>query len=598
MTSERVTSGLGRRRLLALVSCVLAGCGGGPGRSARKDNETSSKRSTYVLGGQTHGVRRLEDGSVLLGRAPRGLGRGDKMPDKGAAGGVASITDALALGKVDGKSLPTPAIVKTVSDRKGLDASTRPRPANLEEARARALSDLASSKTHYRYEGALAARALRLKEAVPLLAKLARGSDASAIPAIGALGAIGGEEAARALASALRRQRETLARVRIIRALGATRERCALKPLLRAFDTDLALPRIEAALALGNLGNADAAPVLRKALADGKAVTVVKVAIASALARLGDAGGIDVLERAASSRSPELGAMAIEGLAAVAASADPARDERAERTRTRAAQGIAVSLGSPYTAVWGAALRAIARLRPVAALRVLDALEKAAPEIRLRARIARAAFGGKGSREVLKRALVHPAFKIRAVAAEILGLLGDRAAVKALGRSLEDPRSSVRVAAAWALGRLGDPAAAPALYRARTGNDRALAAMCARALGAIGRASEGTPCAPTAAPPSDGGYELEKIIPGADGKHFCVVRQPGGWLVLLGRGEETSAGHRVERIVAGERGGGTVFLSRGKEALTLHAAPAPAPATSTETAAPAGPDHSRRAASP
>jgi len=592
MTIARVTSGLsqlGRLALALLASLVVAGCGNGPGRSVGKDGNASARRKPYVLGGQKRGVRVRDDGSVLLGR-------GDKMPGEGAASRAASLTDALMLDMIEGKSLPDPVTIKSVPHTEDFKVPERPRPANLEEARARALSDLASSKAHYRYEGALAAGALRLQKAVPLLARLARGSDASAVPAIGALGAIGGDEAARALASALRRQRETHVRVRAIRALAATRERCALKPLLHALDTDVALVKIEAARALGSLGDPGAAPRLRREFADGGALTAVRVAVASTLARLGDAGGIEVLERAASSRSPELGALALQGLAAVAASADPARDGGAARTRARAVQVIATSLGSPYAPVWGVALRAIARLRPAGALGVLDALERAAPEVRLRARIARAAFGGTGSRDVLERALVHPAFDIRAVAAEILGLLGDRNAVNALSRALDDPRSSVRVAAAWALGRLGDPAAAPALDRARAGNDRALAGMCARALRSIGREPKEAHPARKADAPSDGGYELRKIVPGADGKHFCIMREPGGRLVLLGRGEETSAGHRVERIVAGERGGGTVFLSRGKEALTLRAAPVPA--TSTDSAAPAGPGHSRKAGPP
>ncbi|MHC4248988.1 MAG: HEAT repeat domain-containing protein, partial [Planctomycetota bacterium] len=495
-----------------------------------------------------------------------------------AAGSGVSVANALAHGSGGGHSLPPPATVSSVSAEKGFEAPERARPATPEEERARALSDLASSSAHLRYEGALAAAALRIEAAVPLLARLARGSDAAAAPAVGALGVIGGDGAAKALAAAFARQRETHFRIRIIRALGVTRAKRALKPLLRAFSSDLALVRIEAARALGNLGDPGAAPHLRAALAEGDALTAVKVAAASTLARLGDPGGLDVLERAASSRSPELGAVAIRGLAAVAAATGPSADDRAQRTRMRAVQTIAVALGSRYAAVWGEALRALARLKPADAVRVLDALGGAAPEVRLRARVAKAAFGGAGAREVLEEALTNPAFELRAASAEILGLLGDRAAVEALCRSLDDPHASVRVAAAWALGRLGDPAAAPALERARAGTREgaALKRTCAWALGVMGAtgARPGRAAAGRGggAQPS-GDHKLQSIVIGAGGRRFCVIREPGGGVVLLGRGEETSAGYRVERIVPGERGGGTVFLAKGEEALTLRAAP-------------------------
>jgi HEAT repeat protein len=524
----------------------------------------------------------MEPGDTTsLGRRPKG-----KMP------AVASVAEALARGSVGGQSLSPPVTVSSVSGKTGFEAPERPRPANLAKARARAMSDLASSKAHYRYEGALAAGALRLEEGVGLLARLARGSDVSAAPAIGALGIIGGEDAARALAVAYARQRQTYVRIRIIRALGVTRAKRALKPLLRAFSSDLALVRIEAARALGNLGDTGAVSRLRASLAKGGAVTADKVAVASTLARLGDAGGMAVLERAISSRSPELGAIAINGLAAIAASAGRSGDDKAARLRSRAVQGIAVSLGSPYAAIWGAALRALARLRSGDAIRVLDALETAAPEVRLRARVAKAAFGGKGSREILASALAHPAFDIRAVAAEILGLLGDRAAVGVLVRSLNDPHKSVRVAAAWALGRIGDPAAASALELGRASDDRALSRACARALGTIrsreiGTAQGQSPPKPAAdVPLKKSGLKLQKVMKGSGGKRFCVIREAGGKLVLLSRGEETSAGYRVERIVAGLRGGGTVFLSKGRDALTLRATPAPKSTTSKKTVHP------------
>jgi HEAT repeat protein len=544
---------------------------------------SSADRSGLDFAGRTpRGMRVVKRGdSAFLGRQPRGFSIDGSMPEGAAAGSGVSVANALAHGSVGGQSLPPPATVSSVSAEGGFEAAERPRPASPEEVRARALSDLASSSAHLRYEGALAAAALRIEAAVPLLAGLARGSDAAAAPAVGALGVIGGEDAARALAAALARQRETHVRIRIIRALGVTRAKRALKPLLRAFSSDLALVRIEAARALGNLGDAAAAPHLRAALAEGGTVTAVKVAAASTLARLGDPGGVDVLERAASSRSPELGAVAIRGLAAVAAATGPSADDGSQRTRMRAVQAIAVALGSRYAAVWGEALRALARLRPTDAVRVLDALGGAAPEVRLRARVAKAAFGGSGAREVLEEALTHPAFELRAVTAEILGLLGDRAAVEALSRSLDDPHASVRVAAAWALGRLGDPAAAPALERARARGDAALKRTCAWALGVIGAtgARGSGAVAGRAAPKRGGGarpsgdHELQKIVIGAGGRRFCIIREPGGGVVLLGRGEETSAGYRVERIVPGERGGGTVFLAKGEEALTLRAAP-------------------------
>jgi HEAT repeat protein len=598
MKSVPATRGRSRLLALALAACTLAGCGRG-GRVVRGttfldgqprglvekegdagDDGIGRSRAAF-LGRRPRGMRAVESGApTFLGRRPRGFTVHGSPPEGGASGHGASVAGALASGSVGGKSLDSPATVSSVSDDTSFEAPVRPAPASMEEARARALSDLASRSTHYRYEGAIAAAAYRIEEAVPLLARLARGAEASAAPAIGALGIIGGEEAARGLANALSRQRETYVRIRIIRALGVTRAKRALKPLLGAFADDRALVRIEAARALGRLGDSGAAPRLRAALAERGAVTAVKVAAASSLALLGDTGGIGALESALSSRSPELGAVAVRGLAAMAAGPRVSGAVELERTRARAVQAIAAALGSPYAGVWGEALRALARLRPVGALRVLDALENAAPEVRVRARVAKAAFGGSGAREVLEGALTHPAFELRAAAAEILGLLGDRAAVDALARTLGDPRSSVRVSAARALGNLRDPAATAALKRARARDDAALRRTCDWALAAIGRrrarATEGSAGASETATRPDGGYELQRIVAGAGGRRFCVVREPGGAVVLLGTGEETADGHRVERIVPSERGGGTVFLSRGEEALTLRSAPGPA----------------------
>jgi len=575
----------------ALASLAGAGCrevlmedaGGGTfvDRALRgmvRKGDSEGRVKPEFLTNMPRGARAVEGGSTILGRLPKHVRIGGEMPEPGAAGGAASLTDALTLGKVEGQSLPTPATVSSVPKGPDFGAPERPRPASLEEARARALSDLASSIAQYRYEGAMAAGMLRIEEAVPLLARLARGSDSSAVPAIGALGVIGGEEAARALAGALSRQRETHLRVQLIRALGVTRARNASRPLLHALATDLALVKIEAARALGNLGDAAAVPRLRATLVEEGTAITVKVVVASALARLGDTGGLEVLERAVSSRSPELGAAAVGGLAAIAALAGRQGDDAAARVRTRAVQSITVALGSRYEPIWGAALRALARLGPAEAVPVLDALENASPEVRLRARIARAAFGGAGSREVLEQALTHQAFGIRSAASEILGLLGDRASVEGLSRALDDPHGSVRLAAAWALGRLGDPAAVPALERAGAGKDAALKIACARALHAIGaRGGAGeTRASPDTDPGAAAGHELQRVVVGAEGKRFCLVREPGGKLVLLGRGETTSEGYRVERIVADERGGGTVFLAKGREALTLRAPPASA----------------------
>ncbi|MHC4201093.1 MAG: HEAT repeat domain-containing protein, partial [Planctomycetota bacterium] len=472
-------------------------------------------------------------------------------------------------------------------------------------ARARALEDLASSSAHLRCLGAAAAGGLRLEEAVPELARLVRKDDPATSAAIASLGMIGGERAAKALGSALPRARETPLKIRIIRSLGRTRARSALKPLLRAFDDGSALVRAEAATALGALGMREAAGALRGAHAKKDLPATVRIAAASALARLGDPEGLAALERAVASGSPELGVVAIRGLAALvylptqrqpaSRASPPASDER---LRLRAVECVAAALGSPYAEVWSEALGAIAFLRPPGALRVLDALERrASPRVRLRAKLAKAAFGGHGSRRTLEGALLGADPHLRAASCAILGSSGDGTAVEPLSRALDDPRVSVRVAAARALGAIGGERAKQELGKAATREDAALEVACRRALGRIrwherreGKAGKPvatrTPGAsrspagqkrPAAQEKPTGsedvtadprGYRLSRILTGAGGKPLCMIRRPDGRTVLLGEGEDAGRGYVVERIVP-RRGGGRVFLVRGDTVVTL-----------------------------
>jgi HEAT repeat protein len=214
-------------------------------------------------------------------------------------------------------------------------------------------------------------------------------------------------------------------------------------------------------------------------------------------------------------------------------------------------------------------------MRPTEAAVVLEALDDASPEVRRRARVARAAFGAPSAREVLEEALLDPEPELRATAAELLGRLGRREATAALARALGDGTASVRIAAARALGALGGEDAVRALQHASRRGDLPLRAASLEALGAV-RAREGALPASEEGPSGGGartsraaGFSLEKVFSGAGGGRYCLLRPPDGGARILGPGDEAGEGFVVRAVLPREGGGGRVILARGESVVTL-----------------------------
>jgi HEAT repeat protein len=320
------------------------------------------------------------------------------------------------------------------------------------------------------------------------------------------------------------------------------------------------------------------------------------VAAAGAAARLGLDEGFAGLARAMERGGPGLGVFAARALAAAAAP-PPAEGPEAAAVRSRAASALAAAAGSGDVAVAMEAVKAIARLRPPEALRVLDALEPlAAPGVRGRLRLARAAFGGPEAADQAERALGDPSPAVRAAAAEILGGLrpaaegGRSRTVGLLEDALGDRSPSVRVSAAYALGMIGGGEAERALEAASSHEDPALRAASLRAL-ALLRARRGAGGPPAGASPGPGppprgesaaqgldaagspgrkgGFTLEGVVTGAGGEAFCMLRGPDGRRRLLRRGDDAGGGYAVESVSARGKGGGRVVLKGVADALTL-----------------------------
>jgi HEAT repeat protein len=327
----------------------------------------------------------------------------------------------------------------------------------------------------------------------------------------------------------------------------------------------------------------EALPSLKEALVRAGSLPAEHVAAAAALARLGDASGVAALDRAAAQASSVLQVFALHGMAALAGGSTPLDQPETASIRARAVRSVAAAVGSPYEEVWSEAMRVLARTRPRGAVPVLEALERGEAEVALRARAARAAWGGPGAQEALLEALGSASHLLRAAACGTMGSLGDRSAVEHLARALSDPSSSVRVTAAWALAAVGGEKALKALERVSASEDVVLSNAARRAL-AFARARGGggaSRAPPRSRPARDGkaekgaGLVLERIVTGTGGRLFCAIRARGGERRLLRRGEEADGGWRVEVIVPDGRGGGRVVFSRGKKTLDLRLGDAP-----------------------
>jgi HEAT repeat protein len=490
-----------------------------------------------------------------------------------------SILGAVVAGKFRGKELPDVGfVVESMPPEPMPEVPARPAVRTIEEAKALTLRDLDSPSAHWRYVAAAEAGMLRLAEAVPGLVELLDPKDPASIPAIVSLGVIGGDASARALSKAYGRFTEARIQLLIVRSLGRTRSRAALRALLAAFGDGRVSYRASAAYALGALRCREAIPHLRQELSQKGQPAVIRVAAASALVALGNRDGLDELRDAVARGSPDLQRVAIDALANFVAGEAPLGDPAVDAMRAAAIRSIASALGSPYAQAWRASLRALASMRALDAIPIIDALAEGSAQVEPRARLARAGIRGGEALAEIEAALLNADPQMRAAACEVAALRGDRDAVRSVARALSDRRFFVRATAARALGALGGPEAATALHRAAMNEDKSLRSAAKAALGVMRARGEETP-SDKAAPgkkelhSEEAGFTLERVIRQRDGSSYCILRTPDERVRMLKQGEIAADGFEVKAIVARPDGGGRVILLRDETGITLDVGP-------------------------
>ncbi|GEM_PF-331069 len=304
----------------------------------------------------------------------------------------------------------------------------------------------------------------------------------------------------------------------------------ALPRLLRALEEESLEVRAVAALALGLLRSAEAAPALGEALQGSGSKDPAAPAYAAALGWLSDPRAIPLLRRALEEEDRDLVVAAAEALGALGAVeavpdlvramiAVPApwlQDRICQALRDLgppAVPAILEALPGTETALEQAEgerrrRRSVRRclIRSLGAIgdpRAVPALagiltEDPHPEDREEAARALGDFPDEQTLSTLLRSLrADPAGTVRAAAARALGRQGNPEAVPALVEALADPlcvspeddpsgRLCVPAAAAEALGRIGDRRAVPALVEALGHSHPRVRQAAAEALGAIG----------------------------------------------------------------------------------------------------------------
>ncbi|MFT7578620.1 MAG: HEAT repeat protein [Myxococcota bacterium] len=281
--------------------------------------------------------------------------------------------------------------------------------------------------------------------------------------------------------------------------IGAVKGRAALADLYPLLTTGPKLIRMEAASAVGRLGQRESIAKLKVAL-DGARETDVKVNIIEALAAIKDADIIPVVRFLITDRDYEVRRAAIKALVGVAherATGDLAiaMNDRKRDIREMALTALieldpkahfpefksALSwmptdfvgrlVNEKKEAVLSHAKAALESRRPEmrsVAFRSLGALNKATqvelfetlarasrfPEQRLAAIDALVALEGKASRGVLEGLTKDSDEAVRVLAIATLGRLGDTASEALLIETMLDPKEKIRVAAAAALVRL------------------------------------------------------------------------------------------------------------------------------------------------
>jgi len=210
-----------------------------------------------------------------------------------------------------------------------------------------------------------------------------------------------------------------------------------IKEALKDKDTKV---RMNAASALGEIGDKSAIPLLKEALKDKD--TVVRMSAASALEMIGDKSAIPLLKEALKDKSESV---------------------------------------KIYAAM------ALYRIGDKSAIPLLkESLKDKDMKARMYAAMALGKIGDKSAIPLLKEALKDKDTVVRMYAARALGEIGDKSAIPLLKEALKDKNVSVRVWASSALGKIGDKSAIPLLKEALKNKDTGIRMYAASALGEIG----------------------------------------------------------------------------------------------------------------
>ncbi len=237
--------------------------------------------------------------------------------------------------------------------------------------------------------------------------------------------------------------------------------------LIRALNDEDAEVRMEAASALGKIGDSTAVAPLIRVLSDAN--PKVRVSAASSLGRLRAIRALDALVKATSDPAANVRKAAIRALARF-------RDQRAVPALIRA-----LSSNSPD--VRELAADALGDLKdPRAVEPLIGALSDPTADVREQA--LGSLYNLRDTRAIppIIEALHDQSAEVRRMAASALGRLGDRRAVPGLIQATTDTNAKVRRYAVGALGRLHDDRAVEPLIAALSDQDRDVRATAVRAL--------------------------------------------------------------------------------------------------------------------
>ncbi len=310
-----------------------------------------------------------------------------------------------------------------------------------------------------------------------LLSDLRYGTPEVREAAIDALAAGGAPKSATgALLEALEDSEGTV-KLKIVQALGSTRDSLAVGPLVSLLADPQPEFRSQAAAALGRIADASAAQALEARLADGD--SEVRAAAALALGRCGAKGSLNKILPLLKDKSRLLRLAAVDALGLLG---EPA-----------SLPELKSQLSDKDPAYRRHVIKAIGSLRAGEEVGALLAswLEDGDPYLRgfsaeaLALRPANAA-----ARKKLVALLGDPVLAVRIRAAETLGAWKSREAVPQLKKMLRDGNATLRWKAALALGAIADPAASDALkYLAENDEELEVRQAAAASLDQVGAAA-------------------------------------------------------------------------------------------------------------